>query len=59
MASTLKKVFRSYVVDGLLLVALGVAMLLWPDGSLKGIRTRKGTTVDLTWKDGQMTYRER
>ncbi|MBR2789417.1 MAG: DUF308 domain-containing protein [Eggerthellaceae bacterium] len=35
MASTLKKVFRSYVVDGLLLVALGVAILIWPDTSLK------------------------
>ena len=34
MASKLAKVFRSYVVDGLLLVALGVVILLWPDDSL-------------------------
>ena len=26
----------------------------WPSGSIKGIRTRKGTTVDLTWKDGKV-----
>lgn len=35
MASTLKKVFRSYIVDGILLVALGVVMLIWPEDSLK------------------------
>ncbi len=26
----------------------------WPSGFIKGIRTRKGTTIDLTWKDGQV-----
>jgi alpha-L-fucosidase 2 len=31
----------------------------WPNGSIMGLRTRKGTTVDLTWKDGKVTYRER
>ena len=31
----------------------------WPNGSIRGLRTRKGTTVDLTWKDGKVTYRER
>ncbi len=31
----------------------------WPNGSIKGLRTRKGTTIDLTWKDGKVTYRER
>ena len=27
----------------------------WPSGSIKGIRTRTGQTVDLTWKDGKVT----
>ncbi len=26
----------------------------WPSGSVHGLRTRAGTTVDLTWKDGQV-----
>ena len=31
----------------------------WPTGSIRGIRTRNGTTVDLTWKDGQVvSFRE-
>ena len=27
----------------------------WPDGQIKGVRTRTGQTLDLTWKDGQVT----
>lgn len=26
----------------------------WPDGSVRGIRTRTGQTVDMTWKDGKV-----
>ena len=26
----------------------------WPSGSIRGLRTRAGTTIDLTWKDGQV-----
>ena len=28
----------------------------WPSGSVKGLRTRRGTTVDLRWRDGQVIY---
>lgn len=31
----LKKIIKSYLFDGLILVALGVTMLIWPSGSLK------------------------
>ena len=32
----------------------------WSSGSIKGIRTRKGTTVDLVWKDGRVvSFQER
>jgi alpha-L-fucosidase 2 len=31
----------------------------WPEGSLKGIRTRSGETADLTWKDGTIYIRKR
>lgn len=27
----------------------------WPDGYIRGIRTRTGETVDVTWKDGKLT----
>ena len=31
----------------------------WPSGSIRGIRTRNGTTVDLAWKDGRLvSFRE-
>ena len=32
----------------------------WPSGSVHGLRTRRGTTVDLVWKDGQVvSFKER
>ena len=31
----------------------------WPEGSLKGIRTRSGKTADLSWKDGKISMKER
>ena len=32
----------------------------WPTGSVHGLRTRNGTTVDLTWKDGHVvSFKER
>ena len=32
----------------------------WPTGSIRGLRTRAGTTVDLTWKDGKVvSFKER
>lgn len=32
----------------------------WPSGSVHGLRTRRGTTVDLTWKDGKVvSFKER
>lgn len=27
----------------------------WPSGHIKGVRTRTGQTLDLTWKDGKVT----
>ena len=35
MDKKISSVFKSYVVDGLLLIALGIAMLVWPQESLK------------------------
>ena len=32
----------------------------WPAGSVKGLRTRRGTTVDITWRDGKVvSFQER
>ena len=32
----------------------------WPSGSVHGLRTRRGTTVDLVWKDGKVvSFKER
>ena len=31
----------------------------WPEGSLKGIRTRSGETADITWEDGTIYLRKR
>ncbi len=53
------------VMEMLLYSDDGVAMArpapptAWPNGSLKGVRTRKGTTVDLTWEDGKIYMKER
>ena len=31
----------------------------WPSGHIHGLRTRRGTTVDLDWADGQLvSFRE-
>ena len=27
----------------------------WPTGALQGVRARGGVTVDLAWKDGELT----
>ena len=37
MASKTKRLFRSYVFDGLLMIALGVMLLIWPQQSLKAL----------------------
>lgn len=32
---------------------------VWKDGSVRGLQTRRGTAVDMTWKDGRITaFRE-
>ena len=31
----------------------------WPEGYIKGLRTRRGTTVDISWKDGRIMSKER
>ena len=35
MAKKITSMFKSYVFDGVLLIALGIAMLIWPQESLK------------------------
>jgi len=47
-----------YSEDGLVMPKASIPSA-WPAGSIQGLRTRKGTTVDLAWKDGKVTYRER
>lgn len=37
MRSTVRKLLRSYLLDGVLLIALGAAMLIWPESSLKAL----------------------
>lgn len=45
MASKASKLFRSYFFDGLLLIALGIVMLVWPEGSLKTLCVIIGAIV--------------
>ncbi|MBQ3878928.1 MAG: DUF308 domain-containing protein [Oscillospiraceae bacterium] len=45
--SALKKVFRSYVFDALILIALGVVILVWPDESLRALCICIGVVLGL------------
>lgn len=39
--------------DGTLKPLVGLPSA-WPSGHVKGLRTRRGTAVDITWKDGRL-----
>ena len=45
MEQKIKDYFRSYIFDGVLLILLGVAMLIWPEGALKTLFYIVGAVV--------------
>ena len=47
MANLFKKLFKSYIFDALLLIALGVVILVWPEQSLKALCICIGTILVL------------